>query len=101
MAESLEMRADLSDMTKRRLLGNKAPNLSEADLERLDRRHPERSFTGAAAATRGAPLAGATATATADDDLVEKLERLRALRDEGALTDAEFAAAKSRLLGSD
>jgi hypothetical protein len=31
-----------------------------------------------------------------DDDLVDKLERLRALRD-----DDEFAAAKSRLLGRD
>lgn len=30
---------------------------------------------------------------------VEELERLAALRDRGALTEAEFAAAKARVLG--
>jgi len=32
------------------------------------------------------------------DDLVQKLERLTALRDSGALSDEEFLAAKGRLL---
>ena len=33
-----------------------------------------------------------------DDALVERLERLAALRESGALTDEEFARAKSELL---
>lgn len=109
LAESRAMRANRSDMTKRRFLGGGAPNVSQEDMDRLDRRHPERSFTGdvtaarpRAASTPGTPTgpAAASASATAtDDDLVAKLERLRSLHDDDALTDEEFAAAKARLLG--
>jgi hypothetical protein len=65
----------------------------------LDRTHPELSFTGSAAAP-GAAADAATSPAVVEpeDDLVERLERLRTLHAEGALTDAEFAAAKARLL---
>jgi hypothetical protein len=35
-----------------------------------------------------------------DDSLAAELERLATLRDRGLLSDAEFAAAKSRLLGA-
>jgi len=112
LEESRSMRSHRSDMTKRRLLGGNAPNLSKEDMDRLDRRHPERSFTGGLDAARGvavaagspAPSGSATAPeppAPADDDLVTKLERLRVLRDDGLLTDEEFAAAKGRLLGRD
>ena len=38
---------------------------------------------------------------TADDDLVERLERLEALHDRGSLTDEEFAQQKAQLLGPD
>lgn len=41
----------------------------------------------------------ATATATADDDPIAKLERLSQLHQAGALTDAEFAEQKAKLLG--
>ena len=34
------------------------------------------------------------------DDMLEQLSRLGALRDQGVLTDAEFAAQKARILGS-
>jgi hypothetical protein len=110
--ESREMRADRSDMTKKRLLGSDAPNVSREDMARLDRRHPERSFTGgedrepATATAPGGPAAQAPPPhspapppTAADDDLVEKLERLRALRDDEVLTEEEFVAAKARLLG--
>jgi len=124
--ESAAMRAGHSGMSKKRLLGASTPNLSEDDMARLDRRHPERSFTGGGAAagegTAGAtaapagpvvrssrsaaePVATATdrvpATTDSDADLVTQLERLRSLRDDGALTDEEFAAAKARLLDRD
>jgi hypothetical protein len=108
LEESRAMRANRSDMTKRRFFGGDTPNVSQEDMERLDRRHPERSFTGdgataepKAASVPGAPAPPVTAngSAAATDDLVAKLERLRILYDEGVLTDDEFAAAKARLLG--
>jgi hypothetical protein len=89
LRESQAMRARRSDMTKRRFLGGNAPNVSKEDMERIDRRHPDRSFTGRREA---AP------EEAGDDDLVARLERLRVLRDEDVLTEEEFAAAKARLL---
>jgi hypothetical protein len=85
LEESKEMRAHRSDMTKGRFFGGNAPNVSKEDMARIDRRHPERSFTGGDEADRSAA--------------VPQLERLQALRDEGVLTDEEFAAAKARLPG--
>jgi hypothetical protein len=119
--ESRALRADRSDMTKRRFFGGNAPNVSKEDMDRLDRRHPDQSFTGRREATGPPPMpsAGETgapsdpapaedravppngSTVATDDDLVAQLERLRALRDEDVLTEAEFAAAKARLLGRD
>jgi hypothetical protein len=112
LAESGEMRADNSDMTKKRFFGSSAPNVSREDMARIDRRHPERSFTGGAPApASGVPVPGDPVPTSApaasapsrsgDDDVVEKLERLRAMRDDDVLTEEEFAAAKARLLGRD
>jgi hypothetical protein len=109
LRESGEMRLQRSDMNKRRFLGRGfgSPNLSDHDMEQMDRRHPERSFTGSTAAPTDDGVAGVAtpaperpvAQSSPDDDLVDKLERLRRLRDDGTLTDDEFAAAKARLLG--
>lgn len=110
LEDSRAMRANRSDMTKRRFLGGNTPNVSREDMDRLDRRHPARSFTGTdEAAAPGAPpeapaepqAPNRSATATTGDDLVAQLERLRALRDDDALTEEEFAAAKARLLGGE
>ena len=110
LEESRGMRAQRSDMTKRRFFGSNAPNVSKEDMERIDRRHPDRTFTGwsetaageaGATETNEAAARNDSATATKDDDLVAQLERLRSLRDEDVLTDEEFAAAKARLLGRD
>jgi hypothetical protein len=115
LRESRYLRADRPDLTKRRFLAAPTTNLSKEDMERLDRRHPERSFTGSGstrseAATGSDPGAAGDAaitspagaptppTASGDDDLVAQLERLRVLRDDHVLTDEEFAAAKARLL---
>ncbi|HTR74957.1 MAG TPA: hypothetical protein VMH33_06820 [Solirubrobacterales bacterium] len=62
--------------------------LIDEDLDRLDRIHPETSFSA-----RTDPGAG-----PGGDDLVEKLERLGALRSEGLLEEDEFQTAKARLL---
>jgi hypothetical protein len=115
MRESGEMRLQRSDMNKKRFLGRGfgVPNLSEHDIAQIDHLHPELSFTGKVAAPSGgevapAPRSSAPAGAEAapaqsppapDDDLVGKLERLRAMRDDGTLSDDEFTAAKARLLG--
>jgi hypothetical protein len=87
LEESKAMRAKRSDMTKGRFFGGNQPNVSKEDMARIDRRHPERSFTGAPAA--------------AAHEAGPQHERLRALRDEGVLTEEEFAAAKARLLERD
>ncbi len=102
VAESMEMRAGRGDMTKKRLLGIGAPNVSQEDMDRLDRRHPALSFTGSLATAPGGSAPGAAASpAASGDDLKAKLERLRALRDDAVLTAEEFAAAEARLRGRD
>lgn len=69
-------------MTRERfyLFKRTEPLLDEADLARLDRVHPELSFSGDAAGDRG-----------------HRLERLQALHAEGVLSDDEFVAARERL----
>ncbi|MEP9361332.1 SHOCT domain-containing protein [Nocardioides sp. CN2-186] len=44
-----------------------------------------------------APVAAAPA-ASGSDDMIEKLQKLGALRDQGILTDAEFEAQKAKVL---
>jgi hypothetical protein len=93
LAEAAEMRAGRTDMTQRRLLfGDGSPNLSEEDMARIDRRHPELTFTGTAA-----PESAPDAAGPAGSDPSDNLARLRLLHDDGVLTDAEFEAAKARL----
>jgi hypothetical protein len=53
----------------------------------------------AASAQTQAPPAAATPAAAAPTDSTAELERLAKLHESGALTDEEFAAAKSKLLG--
>ena len=45
------------------------------------------------------PVAPAPA-GTGSDDLIDQLQKLAALRDQGILTDAEFEAQKAKLLAS-
>ncbi|MFC7494139.1 MULTISPECIES: SHOCT domain-containing protein [unclassified Nocardioides] len=46
-----------------------------------------------------APPPAAAPQAADSDDLIEQLQKLGALRDQGILTDAEFDAQKAKLLG--
>lgn len=71
--------------------GNTLP-LAEEDYDRLDRAHPERSFSGGAQPAQ---------PADAGNEILGKLERLRDLHREGALTDEEFAAVKARIIDRD
>lgn len=45
------------------------------------------------------PAVAATPAAD-DDDLVEQLQKLSSLKESGALSDEEFAAAKAKLIGA-
>jgi hypothetical protein len=45
------------------------------------------------------PAAPAAPAAPAEDDMIEQLQKLGQLRDQGILTDAEFQAQKAKLLG--
>jgi transcription initiation factor TFIID subunit TAF12 len=53
----------------------------------------------AAQAAAAPPPAPAAAPAAGGTDLVAELQKLGALRDQGILSDDEFAAAKAKLLG--
>jgi putative oligomerization/nucleic acid binding protein len=45
------------------------------------------------------PAAPAAPAAAGEDDVIEQLQKLGQLRDQGILTDAEFQAQKAKLLG--
>ncbi|MCB0964646.1 MAG: SHOCT domain-containing protein, partial [Acidimicrobiales bacterium] len=53
----------------------------------------------AAAPPPPAPAAAPAPAVGGEDDLLDQLERLGKLRDQGILTDEEFAAQKAKLLG--
>ncbi|QDP96801.1 SHOCT domain-containing protein [Microlunatus elymi] len=52
------------------------------------------------AAVQAAPVAPAAQQSVSVDDTVTQLERLAALKEQGILTDAEFAAQKAKILGA-
>lgn len=95
LAESADQRRNREYMTKKggflrpdRLL------LTGEDHARLDRLHPEQSFSG----EHGSRDRDDDGEDDREGDLAGQLERLGALHAEGALSDEEFAAAKSRVL---
>lgn len=93
LAVAREERRERKYMTRRRgILREDRLILDEEDLDRLDRLHPERSFTGAERRPAAGPSrAGGT-------DVAGQLERLAAMNAEGVLSDEEFAAAKARVI---
>jgi hypothetical protein len=95
LEESHELRRERQYMTEKNWLRKGMRlRLTEEEIAMLDRKHPERSFSGRAAA--GDDPAGAAAPR---GDVADQLERLRTLHAEGALSDEEFDAAKRRVLG--
>ncbi len=88
LAESFDHRAGRSELTEKGGLFTRPKlRLGEDDYEQLDRAHPGQSFSGSARPETGGV------------DLAGQLERLGALHAEGVLSDAEFAAAKARVVG--
>jgi len=88
--ESFQARRDRPEMTsKGSILHRPRLTLTDPDYARLDRKRPERSFSG------HTPPAERRAGANP----AEQLEHLTELHATGALTEDEFAAAKARVLG--
>lgn len=71
---------------------------ASATVNAVNRRQTAGAQPAPATAPPPAPTTPAP-TPTAGDDLVGKLGELAQLHQQGVLTDAEFAAAKQRLLG--
>ena len=76
----------------------------ESVLQRFELEPDEALLTGHASnprpdASPGGSVPAAPARKSADRNVVEELERLSALHASGALTDAEYAAAKASILG--
>jgi hypothetical protein len=70
----------------------------EAEMEKMQQQMAAMQAQQAAGAT-AAPAAAAAAPAAAGDDLMGQLNQLAQLHSAGVLDDAEFAAAKAKLLG--
>jgi hypothetical protein len=96
LAESKAIWRDREEMTERGgfLRGPKL-KLTKDDFARLDRVHPERSFSGTESVPTDPAARRGEAASAADPDA--QLERLRSLRAEGVLTEEEFRAAEARL----
>lgn len=67
--------------------------------QRQARRYAEEEAPAAAPQAYAPPTAAPAAPAGAPDPLVEQLQQLAALRDQGILTEQEFAAKKAQVLG--
>jgi len=81
-----------------RSMGRRAEQGQQAEYEQNERiSNLEQQQPAQAAAPAPAPQAPA---APAPASMIDQLNQLAALHQQGALTDAEFAAAKAQLLGT-
>jgi hypothetical protein len=80
-------------------LGIESIELSDEDKAALAAEGNEAKVDGATVTYQGPPQATATETTAAAPSYLDELERLAALRDQGAITEEEFAAKKGQLLG--
>jgi hypothetical protein len=94
LVESRARWKDREEMTERGgFLHGRKLKLTKDDLARIDRVHPERSFS----ASSPVPVEVPGARGETGDDSAGQLQRLRSLRAEGILTEDEFRAAAARL----
>ena len=105
----------VEDMTEEDLvqamedLGIQSIDLTDEDKAALAAEPNQATVAGATVTYQGQPQASppptaaattdATATTAAAPSYLDELERLAALRDQGAITEEEFAAKKGQLLG--
>jgi putative oligomerization/nucleic acid binding protein len=94
LVESRARWRDREEMTERDgFLRGRKLRLTKDDFARIDRVHPERSFSASPPVPVEIPGARYDAA-----DPSGQLQRLRSLRAEGVLTEEEFRAAEARLL---
>jgi hypothetical protein len=74
--------------------------VTEEDIARLDRVHPDQSFSAIAPPAETVPAHAGSSPDSPAHDIAGQLERLGTLRAEGVLTEEEFRAAKARVLGA-
>ena len=93
-----ELRAKLEALLGRELIPGSTVQVAQGDpmlqmqiLQTIQQHRMEKAMAAAAPAPAPAASGG--------DDMISQLERLSALRASGALTEAEFAAQKARILG--
>ena len=97
--ESQALRRGREHMTEKTWIRKGMPlRLTDEEIDQLDRRHPELSFSGREQPEGARPEQTEPGPAP-EADTAGQLERLVALHREGALSDEEFAAAKRRVLG--
>lgn len=79
---------------------NKANEQAAAEQQAYEAQQYEaEQYAAAQAAAAPPPPPPAAAPSAGGTDLVAEIQKLSALRDQGILDDAEFAAAKAKLLG--
>jgi hypothetical protein len=81
--------------------GQKPEDMSDADLEKAmrDLHIEKQTRTAADKEIAGEPAAASPGTPTGEVDYLVQIEKLASLRDAGVLTEEEFSAKKSQLLG--
>ncbi|HVW46575.1 MAG TPA: SHOCT domain-containing protein [Solirubrobacterales bacterium] len=95
LAESRSSWQGREEMTERgSFLRGRKLRLTKEDLARIDRVHPDRTYSGDPDDTAGEGVTGDPGAAVTG---AGQLERLRSLRAEGILTEEEFRAAEARL----
>jgi hypothetical protein len=96
-AQSAQAQADAQAAQNQAVADAVDETKQEAEMEKMQQQLAEMQTQQAAAAT-AAPAAAAAAPAGAGDDMMGQLNQLAQLHQAGVLDDAEFAAAKAKLL---
>ena len=97
--ESVEEMSEEELVQAMKDLGIESIELSDEDKAALAAERDQEKVDGATVTYEGGPQATATATTAAAPSYLDELERLAALRDQGAITEEEFVAKKGQLLG--
>jgi hypothetical protein len=82
------------------MVGKKAAKGAQQEQEQEQRLDALEAQGAPAPAQAAAPAPAAAAPAAGGEDVVAKLQQLKSLLDSGALSQEEFDAAKTKLLGA-
>jgi hypothetical protein len=97
--ESVEEMSEEELVQAMKDLGIESIELSDEDKAALAAERDQAKVDGATVTYEGGAQATAAATTAAAPSYLDELERLAGLRDQGVITEEEFAAKKGQLLG--